>query len=79
MFKNFRRKICGATVMENKVLRVKLIDQLVVVGENKISSSMIVPNFESTQGILANTRGFHITATRKLISKIRIIEKLNRE
>jgi long-chain acyl-CoA synthetase len=79
MFKTSGGKYVAPQVMENKFKESSLIDQLVVVGENKnYPAALIVPNFEALKEYCKH-KGIPYTSDVEMISKQEIIEKYDRE
>jgi long-chain acyl-CoA synthetase len=79
MFKTSGGKYVAPQVMENKFKESSLIDQLVVVGENKnYPAALIVPNFEALKEYCKH-KGIPYTSDAEMISKSEIIEKYDRE
>lgn len=79
MFKTSGGKYVAPQVMENKFKESTLIDQLVVVGENKnYPAALIVPSFEALKEYCKH-KGIPYTNDEEMISKPEIIEKFDRE
>ena len=79
MFKTSGGKYVAPQVMENKFKESSLIDQLVVVGENKnYPAALIVPSFEGLKEYCKH-KGIPYTNDSEMISKPEIIEKYDRE
>jgi long-chain acyl-CoA synthetase len=79
MFKTSGGKYVAPQVMENKFKESTLIDQLVVVGENKnYPAALIVPNFDALREYCKH-KGIPYTSNTEMISKLEIIEKYDRE
>ena len=79
MFKTSGGKYVAPQVMENKFKESTLIDQLVVVGENKnYPAALIVPNFEALKEYCKH-KGIPYTSDVEMISKREIMEKYDRE
>ena len=79
MFKTSGGKYVAPQVMENKFKESSLIDQLVVVGENKnYPAALIVPNFEALKEYCKH-KGIPYTSDVEMISKREIMEKYDRE
>ncbi len=79
MFKTSGGKYVAPQVMENKFKESSLIDQLVVVGENKnYPAALIVPNFEALKEYCKH-KGIPYTSDLEMISKQEIMEKYDRE
>jgi long-chain acyl-CoA synthetase len=79
MFKTSGGKYVAPQVMENKFKESTLIDQLLVVGENKnYPAALIVPNFEALKEYCKH-KGIPYTSDIGMISKPEIIKKYDRE
>lgn len=79
MFKTSGGKYVAPQIIENKFKESTLIDQLVVVGENKnYPAALIVPNFEALKEYCKH-KGIPYTSDVDMISKSEIIEKYDRE
>jgi len=79
MFKTSGGKYVAPQVMENKFKESSLIDQLVVVGENKnYPAALIVPSFEGLKEYCKH-KGIPYTSDAEMIRKPEIIEKYDRE
>lgn len=79
MFKTSGGKYIAPQLMENKFKESTLIDQLMVVGENKnFPSALIVPSFEGLKDYCKH-KGIPYTTDEEMIQKPEIIEKYDRE
>ncbi len=79
MFKTSGGKYVAPQVLENKFKESSLIDQLVVVGENRnYPSALIVPSFEGLKEYCKH-KGIPYTSDSEMIAKPEIIEKYDRE
>lgn len=79
MFKTSGGKYIAPQLMENKFKESTLIDQLIVVGENKnYPSALIVPGFEGLKDYCKH-KGIPYTTDEEMIQKPEIIEKYDRE
>ncbi|WP_425636707.1 AMP-dependent synthetase/ligase [Algoriphagus yeomjeoni] len=79
MFKTSGGKYIAPQLMENKFKESTLIDQLMVVGENKnYPSALIVPGFEGLKDYCKH-KGIPYTTDEEMIQKPEIIEKYDRE
>jgi long-chain acyl-CoA synthetase len=79
MFKTSGGKYVAPQVMENKFKESTLIDQLVVVGENKnYPAALIVPNFQALKEYCKH-KGIPYTSDIEMISTPEILEKYDRE
>ncbi len=79
MFKTSGGKYIAPQVMENKFKESTLIDQLLIVGENKnYPAAIIVPNFDALREYCKH-KGIPYTSNAEMISKPEIIDKYERE
>ncbi|WP_075348781.1 AMP-dependent synthetase/ligase [Algoriphagus marinus] len=79
MFKTSGGKYVAPQVMENKFKESSLIDQLVVIGENRnYPAALIVPSFEGLKEYCKH-KGIPYTTDYEMIKKPEIIEKYDRE
>ncbi len=79
MFKTSGGKYIAPQVMENKFKESTLIEQLMVVGENrKFPSAVIVPSFEGLRDY-CNHKGIDYTTDAEMIEKPDVLEKYQRE
>ncbi|SFU07924.1 long-chain acyl-CoA synthetase [Algoriphagus locisalis] len=79
MFKTSGGKYIAPQLMENKFKESTLIDQLMVVGENKnYPSALIVPSFDGLKEYCKH-KGIPYTTDADMIEKAEIIEKYDRE
>lgn len=79
MFKTSGGKYIAPQLMENKFKESSLIDQLIVVGENKnYPSALIVPSFEGLKEYCKH-KGIPYTSDEEMIQKPEIVEKYDRE
>lgn len=79
MFKTSGGKYIAPQLMENKFKESTLIDQLMVVGENKnFPSALIVPSFDGLKEYCKH-KGIPYTTDADMIEKPEIIEKYDRE
>jgi long-chain acyl-CoA synthetase len=79
MFKTSGGKYIAPQLMENKFKESTLIDQLVVVGENKnYPSALIVPSFEGLKEYCKH-KDIPYTNEAEMIEKPEIVEKYDRE
>jgi len=79
MFKTSGGKYVAPQVMENKFKESSLIDQLVVIGENRnYPAALIVPSFEGLKEYCKH-KGIPYSSDYEMIKKPEIIEKYDRE
>lgn len=79
MFKTSGGKYIAPQAMENKFKESSLIDQLIVVGENKnYPSALVIPSFDALKDY-CQYKGIPYTGDAEMIKKPEIIEKYNRE
>jgi long-chain acyl-CoA synthetase len=79
MFKTSGGKYIAPQLMENKFKESSLIDQLIVIGENKnYPSAIIVPSFEGLKEYCKH-KGIPYTSDEEMIQKPEIVEKYDRE
>ncbi len=79
MFKTSGGKYIAPQLMENKFKESTLIDQLMVVGENRnYPSALIVPSFDGLKEYCKH-KGIPYTTDEEMILKPEIIEKYDRE
>lgn len=79
MFKTSGGKYIAPQLMENKFKESTLIDQLMVVGENRnYPSALIVPSFDGLKEYCKH-KGIPYTSDEEMILKPEIIEKYDRE
>ncbi|MEB2778890.1 long-chain fatty acid--CoA ligase [Algoriphagus sp. C2-6-M1] len=79
MFKTSGGKYIAPQLMENKFKESTLIDQLMVVGENKnYPSALIVPSFDGLKDYCKH-KGIPYSTDEEMIKKAEIIEKIDRE
>ncbi|MDR7128485.1 long-chain acyl-CoA synthetase [Algoriphagus sp. 4150] len=79
MFKTSGGKYIAPQLMENKFKESTLIDQLMVVGENRnFPAALIVPAFEGLKDYCKH-KGIPYTSDKEMIEKPEIIEKYDRE
>ncbi|WP_339754421.1 long-chain fatty acid--CoA ligase [Algoriphagus aquimarinus] len=79
MFKTSGGKYIAPQAMENKFKESSLIDQLIVVGENRnYPSALIIPSFDALKDYCQH-KGIPYTGDAEMIEKAEIIEKYNRE
>ena len=79
MFKTSGGKYIAPQLMENKFKESTLIDQLMVVGENRnYPSALIVPDFEGLKDYCKH-KGIPYTTDEEMILKPEIVEKYDRE
>jgi len=79
MFKTSGGKYIAPQAMENKFKESSLIDQLIVVGENKnYPSALVIPSFDALKDYCQH-KGIPYTGDAEMIEKPEIIDKYNRE
>lgn len=79
MFKTSGGKYIAPQLMENKFKESTLIDQLMVVGENRnYPCALIVPSFEGLRDYCKH-KGIPYTSDAEMVTKAEIIDKYNRE
>lgn len=79
MFKTSGGKYIAPQLMENKFKESSLIDQLIVLGENRnYPSALIVPSFDGLREYCKH-KGIPYTNDEEMIQKPEIIEKYDRE
>ncbi|MEP0712095.1 long-chain fatty acid--CoA ligase [Algoriphagus sp.] len=79
MFKTSGGKYIAPQLMENKFKESTLIDQLVVIGENKnYPSALIVPNFEGLREYCKH-KEIPYTTDSEMVKKSEVVEKYDRE
>ena len=79
MFKTSGGKYIAPQLLENKFKESSLIDQLIVLGENRnYPSALIVPSFDGLREYCKH-KGMPYTADEEMIQKPEIIDKYDRE
>ncbi|REG83578.1 AMP-dependent synthetase/ligase [Algoriphagus antarcticus] len=79
MFKTSGGKYIAPQLMENKFKESTLIDQLIILGENRnYPSALIVPSFEGLKDYCKH-KGIPYTTDKEMIQKPETIEKYDRE
>ncbi len=79
MFKTSGGKYIAPQLMENKFKESTLIDQLIILGENRnYPSALIVPSFEALKDYCKH-KGIPYTTDKEMIQKPETIEKYDRE
>ncbi|MCX2485406.1 AMP-dependent synthetase/ligase [Pedobacter sp. MR2016-24] len=79
IFKTAGGKYVAPQMLENKYKESPLIEQIMVLGENrKFPAALIVPNFETLKSWCAK-KGISYTSNEEIIADKQVIEKFNQE
>lgn len=78
IFKTAGGKYVAPQMLENKIKETPLIEQVMVLGENrKFPSALIVPNFETLKNWCA-VKGISYTTNQEMIKNDQVLDKFNR-